>query len=179
MLRFGLQYWRRRLLQPGQLVLAALAYALFAIAPHDYFLNHEHAGGGLTHEHSVSSLHQANLERQVMATLNGATSEMEDHLSSTGEGETSVAAHQGSLAASESPAPSIPPYALTGAAGLKVPQSFAHGHFFSDANLVALVFVLSLFWVLLGKAAMPAWIFLASPSLRLLPAAARGPPRFV
>lgn len=103
-----------------------------------------------------------------MATLGGASAEMEGRLSS---------AEEGSLATSEDRSESVSSLALHGATGIKAFQPFSHSHFFSDANLVALVFVLSLFWVLLGQAPAPAWIFPSRPSLRLLPAAARGPPR--
>jgi hypothetical protein len=172
MLRLSLQFWHRHCIQPGFWVLAVLAYVLFAVAPHDYFIRHEHAGGGHGHEHSVSSYHQANLERQVMSALGGVTSEMENHLSTT-EGESE------SVANLEAASVEITTADLNGAAGIRPFQSGSHSHFFSDPNLVALVFVLSLLWVFLGKAVERIWNIPARPSLRLLPALARGPPRLV
>jgi hypothetical protein len=170
MLRFGLQFWHRHFLKPRHLILALLAYVVFAIAPHDYWLHHEHAGGGQTHDHSVSTLHQANLERQVMAALSGSHSEMEDRLSSTEDGDA--------IANQEMSSVTVSSVDLQGASGLHATLPAVHSHFFSDANLVVLLFALCLIWVLLGKTAHANAVFPSIPSLRLLPAAARGPPTF-
>lgn len=149
----------------------ALANLLFALAPHHHQIRHTHEDDGHGHRHAVSTLHQAKLEREVLAALEssaqGASAHFIEKLTSTG-GQEPEGLH-------EAQEPGI---ALgTGDSGLKSKTHSSHDHFFTDPNVESDADDRIQTWELCGhvldlpqKSTQPAKGFVAL-------ALARGPPR--
>jgi hypothetical protein len=166
MLRIGWKAWRQRLSQPHLRWLGVLLYALYAVMPHDHWAKHVHTVGSAFHTHSLITLHEAELERQVLGVLGTVSVGVEERLGSV-------------EAVSESEGVAAVEPRLGGAAGMHVPRPFAHSHYFSDANLLAFLFCIFCSWLCLGFVAKITWRMPGMPLRPRMVACARGPPQRV
>lgn len=108
----------------------ALANLLFALAPHHHQIRHTHEDDGHGHRHAISTLHQAKLEREVLAALESSAQEASDHFIERLTSSTGGQEPEGKHEAQE------PDFALgTGSLGLKAKTHSSHDHFFTDPNI--------------------------------------------
>ncbi len=145
-------------------------YGWFSVLPHIHALRHAHIADG-AHIHSTASLHQAEMEREALASLS------EEEIRNWDLESLSNASDAGDKPAQAKATTKDKHSSLSSHdRGWSDPDANWHSHFFTDPNCIALAITWQAPANIHAKVLLPAWSQPAFPSLSPFPPQARGPP---